>query len=344
MGASELTQFAQSSAIAAFNIPQDELIETLEGSLYPGASHNSIKLALGYCKASNLDPMMKPVHIVPIWDKNAKRMRDTVMPGIGLYRTNAARTGAYAGMTEVEYGPLMTEELGGVRVVYPEWAKVTVEKLMPNGTVARFTATEYWIENYAVAGKDTAAPNNMWRKRPRAQLGKCVEAQALRKAFPESVGAQPTAEEMEGRHTEIDMGAAEQPEQTGQQQAAHGIKRKSDGAAAEQKPADVASDVVDGKTGEIISPAAQQTGASTGEAAAQQQTKQSNPPPAEPVDDAGRASPPASSGLINTVKAKVKAAGLSDEEALKAHRLQSFDGISTATANKVIAWAKANKE
>ncbi|HDR9165219.1 TPA: recombinase RecT, partial [Burkholderia vietnamiensis] len=81
MGANELTQFAQSSAIAAFNIPQDELIETLEASLYPGASHNSIKLALGYCKASQLDPMMKPVHIVPMWDKNTSRMRDTIMPG-----------------------------------------------------------------------------------------------------------------------------------------------------------------------------------------------------------------------------------------------------------------------
>jgi hypothetical protein len=39
----------------------------------------------------------------------------------------------------------------------------------------------------------------MWARRPRGQLKKCAEAQALRMAFPEAVGAAPTAEEMEGR-------------------------------------------------------------------------------------------------------------------------------------------------
>ena len=38
----------------------------------------------------------------------------------------------------------------------------------------------------------------MWRKRPRGQLEKCAEAQALRKAFPERAGG-PTAEEMAGK-------------------------------------------------------------------------------------------------------------------------------------------------
>jgi hypothetical protein len=38
----------------------------------------------------------------------------------------------------------------------------------------------------------------MWFKRSYGQLAKCTEAQALRKAFPE-FGAQPTADEMEGK-------------------------------------------------------------------------------------------------------------------------------------------------
>ena len=42
----------------------------------------------------------------------------------------------------------------------------------------------------------------MWLKRPFGQLAKCAEAQALRKAFPEIITQQPTAEEMEGKFIE----------------------------------------------------------------------------------------------------------------------------------------------
>jgi hypothetical protein len=44
----------------------------------------------------------------------------------------------------------------------------------------------------------------MWLRRPYAQIAKCAEAQALRKAFPE-VGAQPTADEMEGKSLETNV-------------------------------------------------------------------------------------------------------------------------------------------
>ena len=39
----------------------------------------------------------------------------------------------------------------------------------------------------------------MWVKRPRGMLAKTAESQALRKAFPDIVGASETAEEMEGK-------------------------------------------------------------------------------------------------------------------------------------------------
>lgn len=184
----------------ALALPDDELIEVLRSSLYPGAAVPSVKMVLGYCKAAGLDPMLKPVHIVPMWDGKAKQMRDVVMPGVGLYRTQAARTGAFAGQTEPEFGPMHTEKIGGVEVTYPEWAKVTVKKTMANGSVAEFTAVEYWMENYAVKGgqEKSVAPNAMWMKRPRGQIAKCAAAQALRLAFPEA-GSQPTAEEMEGK-------------------------------------------------------------------------------------------------------------------------------------------------
>lgn len=191
--------------LPSLQMDETELLEVLESSLYPGASRQSIKMVLGYCRASGLDPMRKPVHIVPMWDNKAKRMRDVTMPGIGLYRTDAARTGEHVGTDEPIFGPMVDYDLSGIKVTVPEWCKVTVYRLK-NGLKCAYTATEYWIENYATAGKDSTAPNNMWKKRGRGQLAKCAEAQALRKGFPE-VGNQPTADEMEGKT--LDMGPAE---------------------------------------------------------------------------------------------------------------------------------------
>ncbi|WP_429540131.1 phage recombination protein Bet [Pseudomonas fluorescens] len=179
-------------------LSEDALVEVLSGSLYPGAERNSVVMVLAYCQAAHLDPMLKPVHIVPIWNAKAKKMQDTVMPGIGLYRIQAARTGQYAGISDPEYGPPITAKLSDVDVTYPEWCRVTVKRQMSNGLVAEFTANERWLENYATASKDSAAPNAMWKRRAFAQLAKCAEAQALRKAFPE-VGSAPTADEMEGK-------------------------------------------------------------------------------------------------------------------------------------------------
>ena len=162
----------QSTALSA--MPESELIGVLQTSLYPGAAIGSVKMVLGYCKAAGLDPMQKPVHIVPMWDKNTKAMRDVIMPGIGLYRTNAARTGQYAGVTEPDFGPDITENIGGTQITFPAWCRVTVKRLLGN-QVVEFAAKEFWKENYATAGKDSAAPNAMWKKRPYGQIAKCFD-------------------------------------------------------------------------------------------------------------------------------------------------------------------------
>ena len=195
-----VVQIDNRNSVAAMT--EDELVSVLQSSLYPGAALPSIKLVLGYCKAANLDPMQKPVHIVPMYDRNAKQMKDVIMPGVGLYRTQAARSNALAGIGEPEFGPVIEFDLGGAKLSAPEWCRVVVKRMLANGAIGEFAAIEYWIENYATAGKDTTAPNTMWRKRPRGQLAKCAQAQALRMAFPEMVGAAPTADEMEGKELE----------------------------------------------------------------------------------------------------------------------------------------------
>lgn len=195
-----LVKIESNNALSAMT--EDDLVGVLQSSLYPGAALSSIKMVLGYCKAANLDPMQKPVHIVPMYDRTAKQMKDVIMPGVGLYRTQAARSNALAGISEPEFGPVVDFDLQGVKISAPEWCRVVVKRALVNGGVGEFSAIEYWIENYATAGKDTIAPNTMWRKRPRGQLAKCAQAQALRMAFPEMVGAAPTADEMEGKDIE----------------------------------------------------------------------------------------------------------------------------------------------
>jgi hypothetical protein len=85
---------------------------------------------------------------------------------------------------EPEFGPMVTEDLGGHEVTFPEWCKVTVKRYVA-GVIAEFTAVEYWLENYATKGgkERSEAPNAMWMKRKRGQIAKCAEAQALRACF-----------------------------------------------------------------------------------------------------------------------------------------------------------------
>lgn len=188
----------------ALALPENELIDTLRSSLYPGASDASIKMVIGWCRAAGKDPMKRPVHLVPM---NCKKVgggrddyewRDVVMPGIVDYRTDASRTGEHVGNEPPVFGEMVSMNLGGVEMRFPEWCEFTVLR-MRAGEPRRFSSGRvYWLETYATASKSTLAPNSMWKKRPIGQLEKCAEAMALRRGFPE-VGAQPTAEEMEGR-------------------------------------------------------------------------------------------------------------------------------------------------
>ena len=194
-------------------VPQADMIRVLQGSLYPGAKPESVELVLAWCRATGRDPMKKPIHIVPTSVKIGERqweMRDILMPGIGTYRTDAARTGEYAGKSEPQFGPDVTRRVGNVEMTYPQWCAITVQRAVA-GQVRSFTAKEFWTENYATAGRDKDEPNAMWRKRPYGQLAKCAEAQALRMAFPDETGNSNTSEEMEGKHFEGVTIEAERP-------------------------------------------------------------------------------------------------------------------------------------
>jgi phage recombination protein Bet len=184
------------------------LVETI----YPSAATSAaVVLALGYCKQRELDPFKRPVHIVPMWSSVQGQMIETVWPGISELRTTAHRTGEYAGCDVAEFGPLITKLFEGkasrgklrgqarsIEVTFPEWARITVYRIV-HGVRCPFVGPKVkWEEAYAT-WSDTDVPNEMWAERPEGQLEKCAEAAALRRAFPEEIGGDLTAEEMAGR-------------------------------------------------------------------------------------------------------------------------------------------------
>jgi phage recombination protein Bet len=197
--------------------------KALVEAVFPLAkSVDSIALALSYCKARKLDPFKRAVHIVPMWDNGKRKYVDTIWPGIAELRITAHRTGEYAGCDETEFGAEMTETFKGhvkdgdawkqieKTVTFPEWARVTVYR-HTNGRLAKFVGPRVkWLETYATIGKSDV-PNDMWEDRAEGQVEKCAEAAALRKAFPEELGNEYSAEEMEGKRLNPDIQVQETP-------------------------------------------------------------------------------------------------------------------------------------
>ena len=188
----------------------------LTDAVFPSATKpDSIILALSYCRARKLDPFKKPVHIVPVWDARAGGMVDTIWPGIGELRTTAFRTKLFAGCDAVEFGPDETKTFIGkigkrgqerdvsVEVTFPSWGVMTVYRMIDGQRVAFQGPKVYWAECYGAQGK-SSVPNDMWARRPRGQLEKCVEAAALRRAFPEEIGEVMTSDEMAGQKINVD--------------------------------------------------------------------------------------------------------------------------------------------
>jgi phage recombination protein Bet len=179
----------------------------LTETIWPAAkSAESIQLALGYCAARHLDPFKRPVHIVPMWNSRLRREVETVWPGINELLTTAARSNSFAGVDEPVFGPEQTHTFHGtddndrpisVTVTFPVSCSVRVWRHV-QGERRGFSQPVYWIETYRRRGFRSELPNQMWEQRPRGQLHKCALAASLRLGFPEDLGSEYAAEEMEG--------------------------------------------------------------------------------------------------------------------------------------------------
>jgi phage recombination protein Bet len=194
--------------------------KALVDAVFPSAKTvDGVMLAVSYCRERGLDVFKRPVHVVPMYNSALGREIETVWPGINEYRTTASRTGQWAGNDECKFGPLLTEAFkdeqerwkwnGNIREKYiakadcpsftfPEWAQVTVYRLM-GGQRVPFVGPKVYFKEIFSGEKGLRVPNARWQQAPSGQLEKCAEAAALRRAFPEELGNDYTAEEMEGK-------------------------------------------------------------------------------------------------------------------------------------------------
>lgn len=221
MAAENRSQSTAVAVIAPPRLPYHPVVEERFGvdksmwkalveSVFPNAkSPDAIILALSYCKARRLDVFKRPVHIVPIWDNNQRREVETVWPGIAEHRTTAMRTGNYAGLDAPRFGPDVTHTFSGdvgrgdsarkitIDVTFPAWCEITVYRMVQGARVPFPGPRVNWLEYYSARGK-SGVPNDRWTRAPVQMLEKCAEAAALRRAFPEEIGDEWTAEEVGG--------------------------------------------------------------------------------------------------------------------------------------------------
>lgn len=196
--------------------------KTIKDNMFPDASPAAVVSYLRYCSGRKLDPYKRPAHIVPMWDRVkdpetgqwTSRKREVVLPGIYEYRTTAARTGLYGGHSQPQYGDNVM--CYGRKV--PEWVAMTFYRWNPLAKQWTAFPIQTWFEEVAgtvpefelnEAGypkkndKNQKIPtgnqllNARWSKAPRQMLVKCCEAAGLREAFPEELGGEPTADEMD---------------------------------------------------------------------------------------------------------------------------------------------------
>ncbi len=181
---------------AGFTESEVDLIKT---QIAPGVTDGELKLFLHVCKSRQLDPFSKQIYAVvrKQWNSETRteEKKMVMMTAIDGFRLNARRAGVEA-IDEPEFfydarliGP--SNPLGLVKATVKVWRR---------GCDRPTVGVAYWDEY--VQTKRDGTPSGQWPKMPRTMLGKCAEAQGLRKAAPEELSGLYAPEEMDQMDSE----------------------------------------------------------------------------------------------------------------------------------------------
>jgi len=154
-----------------------EQLELVKRTVAPDATDAELQLFLHDCQRRGVHPLDRLVHFTK------RGGRYTPIASIDFMRSQAATTGEMAGSDDAVF---VLDEDGA-----PWQATVTVYRLTQGQRFA-YGATARMAEYYPGDGPGGV----MWRKMPHTMLGKCAEALALRKAFPQQLAGLYAAEEL----------------------------------------------------------------------------------------------------------------------------------------------------
>lgn len=156
-----------------------EEADLIRQHLCPGATDGELRLFAHVAKSRGLSPFSKQI-IMQV--RQTKQGRRTVfITTIDALRAKAARTGEYAGNDD----PIFDNEENPSKATAKVYRRV-------QGIREEFTASARWSQYCPEPGQD-----QVWRRMPHVMLGKCAEALALRKAFPEELSDLYVREEMD---------------------------------------------------------------------------------------------------------------------------------------------------
>ena len=167
------TAIAERQTASVATMPKDQL-ELVRRTVAKDATNDELALFLYDCERRGIHPLDKLLHFTKRGGKY------TPVTSIDFMRSQAAMSGEMAGSDD----PIFAEVDGKLSA-----ATVTVYRITQGQRFA-YAATARWSEY---------CPDNapMWKRMPHTMLGKCAEALALRKAFPQQLAGLYSREEMD---------------------------------------------------------------------------------------------------------------------------------------------------